>query len=496
MKLIASALAATGKAIHAAWTAPLVLFAAFLIAWGAEAAQFLMSQGLALAVLAWLQTLPEFAVEAELAWQAGRGTAADVHLVTANFTGSIRLIMGFGMPVVYFISTRFWSRARSLKPIVLDPFHSVEIISLFPPIIYFLHILHKGSLDVIDSIVLLSFYALYLGLLLKMPPEEEEDISELPLVSRWILRCGRMGRILGCVGVFVAGGAILYFTVHPFIESLKSLAVMMGMAPFFFIQWVAPFLSEMPEKVSAFAWAARSNKASMSLMNFLSSNLNQLTVLVAMVPIVFVVSAATAPEVDELLERADKAKIAPLVSKHGTIDRDRAHAMLLDQSSAERVLSELERSGARLLPDGAALLRSQLREELREAAVERGGEGLPRIRFNHAQLSEVLLTVAQAALCLVLLLNMKFEWWDAVGMFVLFIAQFLSPLWAKMLGLRASEVEPFNESFRVWVSLVYLAWIGLEAALCLARVRNWQFPMLARPSRPLFQRQTRGPDAR
>src|SRR5690349_20708662 len=100
-----------GRAWNATWTAPLVVFAAFLVSWGAEAAQFLMSQGLALAILAWLQTLPEFAVEADLAWNAARGRHS-VHLVTANFTGSIRIIMGFGMPVVYFIYSHFWSRAR------------------------------------------------------------------------------------------------------------------------------------------------------------------------------------------------------------------------------------------------------------------------------------------------------------------------------------------------------------------------------------------------
>jgi len=45
-----------------------MLASAFLVAWGAEAAQFLISQGLALAILAWLQTLPEFAVESVIAW--------------------------------------------------------------------------------------------------------------------------------------------------------------------------------------------------------------------------------------------------------------------------------------------------------------------------------------------------------------------------------------------------------------------------------------------
>src|SRR6266853_31333 len=58
--------------LAAIWTFPSILLSAFLVAWGAEAAQFLMSQGLALAILAWLQTLPEFAVEAVIAWDAGR----------------------------------------------------------------------------------------------------------------------------------------------------------------------------------------------------------------------------------------------------------------------------------------------------------------------------------------------------------------------------------------------------------------------------------------
>src|SRR5215469_14251822 len=78
----------------AIWTFPTVLFSAIVIAWAAEAAQFLVSQGLALAILAWLQTLPEFAVEAVIAWQAGQtvklgadpySVAHATALVSANF---------------------------------------------------------------------------------------------------------------------------------------------------------------------------------------------------------------------------------------------------------------------------------------------------------------------------------------------------------------------------------------------------------------------------
>ena len=56
-----------------------------LIAWAAESAQFFIAQGFALAILAWLQTLPEFAVEAVLAWKQ------QVPLLLANLTGALRL---------------------------------------------------------------------------------------------------------------------------------------------------------------------------------------------------------------------------------------------------------------------------------------------------------------------------------------------------------------------------------------------------------------------
>src|SRR5438105_14820539 len=92
----------SSSSLSAIWTFPCILFSAFAIAWGAEAAQFLISQGLALAILAWLQTLPEFAVEAVIAWDAGRDPER-AHLAIANLTGAIRLLLGLGWPMIYFV---------------------------------------------------------------------------------------------------------------------------------------------------------------------------------------------------------------------------------------------------------------------------------------------------------------------------------------------------------------------------------------------------------
>src|SRR6202051_3211274 len=92
--------AISASPVTALWTFPAMIASAFLVAWGAEAAEFLMSQGLALAVLALVQTLPEFAVEAVIAWKAGKDPSM-VHLAIANFTGSLRLLTGLGWPLIH-----------------------------------------------------------------------------------------------------------------------------------------------------------------------------------------------------------------------------------------------------------------------------------------------------------------------------------------------------------------------------------------------------------
>src|SRR6476661_7138557 len=113
------------------WTAPTILIAAMLIAWAAESAQFFIAQGFALAILAWLQTLPEFAVEAVLAWKQ------QVPLLMANLTGALRLLTGLGWPMIYFTAA-FFNRRRygtPLNGIKLDRSHAVEVIGLFVPLI-------------------------------------------------------------------------------------------------------------------------------------------------------------------------------------------------------------------------------------------------------------------------------------------------------------------------------------------------------------------------
>src|SRR5215467_273247 len=176
--------------LSALWTFPAMIFSAFLVAWGAEAAEFLVSQGLALAILALVQTLPEFAVEAVIAWKAGKSPPM-VHLAIANFTGSLRLLTGLGWPMIYAVAA-FYSvrnKKRRLGSIRLHDEHAVEVLGLLPPLLYFVVIWAKGNLSLFDSAILAATYVAYLWVLLRLPPRVDtvEEDEEVPRISRWAL---------------------------------------------------------------------------------------------------------------------------------------------------------------------------------------------------------------------------------------------------------------------------------------------------------------------
>ncbi len=267
----------------ALWTAPVILLSAMLIAWAAESAQFFIAQGFALAILAWLQTLPEFAVEAVLAWKQ------QVPLLLANLTGALRLLTGLGWPMIYATAAFFHKRkyGRPLNQIVLEREHCVEVVGLLVPLIYMMFVYFKASLDVWDALVLTLIYVAYLFVLSKVPPQEAEGIEDLERIPRAIVTARPAVRTTAIVGLFLGGGLLIYFTAEPFLGSLLSVSAALGIPSFVFVQWVAPFVSEFPEKVSAFYWARTVDRAPMALMNMVSSNINQWTLLTAMLPILY-----------------------------------------------------------------------------------------------------------------------------------------------------------------------------------------------------------------
>jgi cation:H+ antiporter len=344
------------------WTTPCILAASVLITWGAESAQFFVAQGFALAMVAWMQTLPEFGVEAVLAWR--QQTA----LLMANLTGALRLLTGLAWPMIYVTAATVHRRrtGRRLKDIALDPHHSVEVVGLVLPLLYALLIWWKADLHFYDACALAVLYALYLVLLTKLPPQSGEGVADLEAVPRAIVLAPRRWRIVAIAVCFVAGGGLIYFTAEPFLGSLVALATVIGVPTFIVIQWFAPIVSEFPELASTFYFARQERSASIALMNIVSSNINQWTLLVAMLPV--------------------------------TLSLSRGHI------------------------SGLAL--------------------------DAQQRSELLLTIGQSCVGLTFLLNMKFAWWEALAMFVLFAAQFILPAF-------------LGAGIRMWITAAFFVWVAL-----------------------------------
>ncbi len=368
--LIVSAIPIAGPS-SLLWTAPGILAAAMLIAWAAESAQFFMAQGFALAILAWLQTLPEFAVEAVLAWRQ------QVPLLMANLTGALRLLTGLGWPMIYFTAAAFHRKrsGRSLGPIRLKAEHCVEVVGLAAAMAYMVVVWWKGSLNLVDAGVLIAVYMAYLVLLTRMPPEDAETVDHLERIPRAIVLAPKGVRVAVIAGLFLAGGALIYFMAEPFLASLLALSASLGVPSFVFVQWVAPLVSEFPEKVSAFYWARTVERASTALMNMVSSNINQWTLLAAMLPIAY----------------------------------------------------SLSRGAASSIP------------------------------LDGVQEAELLLTLAQSLLGLVFLLEMKLEWWEAAGLFV---------LWAVQFAFSATGVR-----VHLYVTAACLLWAVVELGRMAARRR-------------------------
>ncbi|HXQ29358.1 MAG TPA: hypothetical protein VN848_08820 [Gemmatimonadales bacterium] len=270
----------------ALWTCPALLASAFLVTWGAEAAQSVLGRGLALALLAWLQTLPEFGVEAVIAWRAGEDPAR-ASLAIANLTGAIRLLVGLGWPLVYVVqaTARWRRRLPALRALTLTGEDAVGVAALVPPLAYFAVVLVKGSLTATDAAVLVACYVGYLIFAARTPPKE----SAVPIsaVARWTLATTGWRRHVRIGTVCLAGTALLAATVRPFFTSMLAVAAVLGIAPFLVVQWLAPVLTEVPELVSSVAWARREATGPMALMNLVASNVNQWTVLAGTIPIVF-----------------------------------------------------------------------------------------------------------------------------------------------------------------------------------------------------------------
>jgi len=285
-----------------------IVGAAFMLSWAAEVAQLDISAGLAIAILALIAVLPEYAVDFVFAQKGGEsfaqtgeaclplegGTESPCHLALANMTGANRLLIGVGWTMVVFVAYfRLKGRNRLVrKPdgrwegVRLDRDHSIEIGYLAVATIYSLTLPLKESITLIDSVILVGIFIAYSIRVSRAPAEEPHLVGP----ARYIGTFGRVPRRIAVGGIAVFAAGVILLFAERFAEALVLSGEALGVSEFLLVQWVAPLASEAPELLIAGLYAWRLN-TSAGLGTLVSSKVNQWTLLVGTLPIVFAISA-------------------------------------------------------------------------------------------------------------------------------------------------------------------------------------------------------------
>ena len=287
----------TPHALEALMFGLAIVGAAFMLSWAAEVAQLDISAGLAIAVLAFIAVLPEYAVDMVFAFKGGQAVAAygeSCHppgasgedacsLALANMTGANRLLIGIGWSMVVFIAAyRSRKRPPVMNEVRLERSHSVEVSFLALATVYSLTLPLKSHITIVDSIVLVGIFVAYTIRISRAPAEEPHLVGPARLIGGF--RTGR--RRTAVVSMFAFSAAVILLCAEPFAEALVATGQEFGISEFLLVQWLAPLASEAPELLIAglYAWRLSTNAA---LGTLVSSKVNQWTLLVGTLPIVF-----------------------------------------------------------------------------------------------------------------------------------------------------------------------------------------------------------------
>ncbi len=259
-----------------------ILGASFLLTWACEVAQMDIPQAVAVAVVAFIAVLPEYAVDMYFTWMAGQHPeSAYSHYAIANMTGANRLLIGVGWSAIVLIFA-----GRYHASVALHDDKRTDVLFLGMATLYALLIPLKGSLTWLDGLVFLSIYAWYIWIIARRPCEEEEP--EGPAAVLALL--SRKARLRAVMGIFIFAALVILCNAEPFSESLVASGKLLGVNELLLVQWLAPIASEAPEFIVAMMFAFRGN-AGLALGSLLSSKLNQWTLLVGMIPGVYAVSS-------------------------------------------------------------------------------------------------------------------------------------------------------------------------------------------------------------
>ncbi len=283
-----------------------IIGAAFLLSWAAEVAQLDISAGLAIALLAFIAVLPEYAVDLVFAIKGGhafadfghacqsaadaaKGAESSCSLALANMTGANRLLIGVGWSMVVFVAWwQFRRQGNRMSEVRLERSHSVELAFLSLATLYSLTIPLKRSITLVDSAVLVLLFVAYTARVSRAPAEEPHLVGP----ARWFGTFATHRRRGAVVGLFLGAAAVILLCAEHFADALVATGASFGVSEFFLVQWLAPLASEAPELLVAgvYAWRLNTNAG---LGTLVSSKVNQWTLLVGTLPIAFALASGS-----------------------------------------------------------------------------------------------------------------------------------------------------------------------------------------------------------
>lgn len=283
-----------------------IVASAFLLAWAGEVAQLDISAGMAIALLALVAVLPEYAVGFVFAAKAGHqvdrfgsicqsaadhaaGLESSCSLALANMTGANRLLIGVGWSMVVAIAWWQWRRkGQNVDGITLERSHSVELSYLAIATLYSLTLPLKKSITLIDAVVLVAIFVAYTQRIMRAPAEEPHLVGP----SRWIGSFRTARRRATVVLFFVVAAGVIYLCAEHFADALVETGRTLHVSDFLLVQWLAPIASEAPELLVAglFAWRLNTDAG---LGTLVSSKVNQWTLLIGTLPVVFAITSGS-----------------------------------------------------------------------------------------------------------------------------------------------------------------------------------------------------------
>ena len=260
-----------------------VVAASFVLAWAAEAAQVDVSGGFAIAVLALIAVLPEYAVDLFYAYTAGSDPAY-VQYAAANMTGSNRLLLGLGWPLVVLVSIYVANRVskRPTTSLALEPGNRMELGFLLVAGVAAFIIPATGQIHLVFGVAMIAWFGFYLYKLTRGEAEEPDLIGTAAVIGN----LPRNRRRPLVIALFVLAAAVILISAEPFAESLVASGTKLGVDEFLLVQWLAPLASEAPEFIVAILFAWR-GKGTAAIATLISSKINQWTLLIGSLPIAY-----------------------------------------------------------------------------------------------------------------------------------------------------------------------------------------------------------------